>query len=88
MVTRVYYYKIGGLMFNKIFKKNSIKEDDLFFEKVMDRYKKNEKVDQYIVDMFKNETKDSLNKRFNTAIKNVEKENEYNCLFKKVNNKA
>lgn len=54
----------------------------------MDRYKKNEKVDQYIVDMFKNETKDSLNKRFNTAIKNVEKENEYNCLFKKVNNKA
>jgi len=63
-------------MFNNLFKKNKKNADDAFFEKVMDRYRKNEKVDDYILDMYKNESKETLNKRYSKAIKQVEEESE------------
>lgn len=68
-------------MFNNIFKKNKKNADDVFFEKVMDRYRKNEKVDDYILDMFKNENKETLNKRYNKAIQQVEEESEIKLFF-------
>lgn len=68
-------------MFNKLFNKNKENADDVFFEKVMERYRKNEKVDDYILDMFKNENKETLNNRYTKAIKHVEKEVEIKIFF-------
>lgn len=63
-------------MFKKIFNKKS--KEDIFFEKVIKRYKINDKVDDHILEMFKNETRETINLRFSKAIQQLKKENKFN----------
>lgn len=63
-------------MFKKIFNKKS--KEDIFFEKVIKRYKINDKVDDHILEMFKNETRETINLRFSKAIEQLKKENKFN----------
>ena len=53
-------------MFKNFFNKKS--KEDIFFEKVIKRYKRNDKIDDHILEMFKNETRETINLRFSKAI--------------------
>lgn len=66
-------------MFKKIFNKKS--KEDIFFEKVIKSYKRNDKVDDHILEMFKNETRETINLRFSKAIEQLKKK--INSTYKK-----
>lgn len=69
-------------MLNNLFKKLKKDAEQVFFERVMKRYRYNKETEPFIKEMFKNETRETLNARFAKAIEEVQKEHTLVSLFK------
>lgn len=69
-------------MLTHLFKNFKKDPEQVFFERVIKRYHSNKETESFIKEMFKNETRDTLNARFAKASEEVEKEYAFASLFK------